>query len=68
MPTIDSRELEEDHGVWRYMYTINVFILKIAKAVWFPGFCRWLKVLNEKGVCLITGVPCTTEGGLKVYT
>ena len=28
---------------------------------------RWLKTLNDQGLCLLTGVPCTDEGGFKVY-
>ena len=30
------------------------------------GVWRWLKAVNEKGLCLVTGVPCTTEDGYKV--
>ena len=34
---------------------------------WFSVFCcRWLKLVMEHGVCLLTNVPCTDEGGYEV--
>jgi gamma-butyrobetaine dioxygenase len=29
------------------------------------GVWRWLRILNEYGACLVKGVPCTTEDGMK---
>ena len=54
---IDSRELVDDHGIWR-------------QASYYSGklsiIFRWLKMLNLHGMCLLTNVPCTEEGGFKV--
>ena len=46
--------------------TNHLFPCQYYKNVKIIHFHRWLKLLNEYGVCLITGVPCSTEAGLKV--
>ena len=31
-----------------------------------PNLHRWLKMLGEHGMCLLTGVSCTLEAGFEV--